>query len=274
MATTERRKPVTKRPTSGRVSQTQGWFRRNWRPLVSVVVLLILWQIIGSQLNPIFLSTPVLVGHAFWELTVSGELLRNFVITVQIFIAGLALATVVGIPLGLIAGRYTVVSQHSDIVIRTFYSLPTIALFPLFIVWFGINEGFRLALVFFSGVFPLIITSQAGVRSVDPVLIDVARIAGANERDVFLKIVVPSVLAFIAAGFKLAIGRAIITTVAMELLTSIRGLGGMMSLYGNNFQTAKYFAPLIATTALSFAAFWFGDRLERRFSKWRPTALN
>jgi NitT/TauT family transport system permease protein len=173
----------------------------------------------------------------------------------------------------LLAGRYPAVARHTDPIIRLFYSIPSIALFPIFLVWFGLDEGFRLALVFFSAVFPMIITAQAGVTSVDPVLVDLARVSKATERGILMKIVVPSVLVYIAAGFKVAIGRAIVTTVGIEILTSIRGLGGMVSTYGYSFQTAKYFAPLIATSILSFAAYYVGDRLEKRFSKWRPISV-
>lgn len=274
MAVAEGRKlSVQQRSIADGAAGIGRYFRRSYHPFVTIAVILALWQVIGSNLNPIFLSTPHRVAMALWELTSSGELPKNLWLTVRVFIVGLAAAVAIGVPAGLVAGRYSLVSKHTDVAVRTFYSLPSIALFPLFIVWFGIGVEFRLALVFFSGVFPLIITTQAGVKSVDPVLVDVARISGANERQIFLKIVTPSVVAFIAAGFKLSIGRAIVTTVAIEMLTSAVGLGGMMAIYGNYFQTAKYFAPLIAVAALSLLAYWFGDRIERHFSKWRPASL-
>jgi NitT/TauT family transport system permease protein len=252
----------------------ESWIRRNWRPITSILTLLLVWQIVGSMLDPIFLSTPIRVGQAFWGLLLNGELVTHLLITLQTFAVGLILGVVVGVPFGLLAGRYQAIALHSDPIIRLFYSLPNLALFPLFLIWFGIGDTFRLAMVFFSAVIPMIMTTQAGVVSVDPVLLDVARIARTSERQVFLKIVLPSTLPYIAAGFRLAIGRAMTTAIVVEFLTGINGLGGRMSLYGNTFQTDRYFAPLVATSMLAFTVYYFGDRLESRFSKWRPRALN
>jgi len=162
------------------------------------------------------------------------------------------------------------VSSLTDVPVRIFYTLPTIALFPLFIVWFGVGTGFRLAIVFLSGVFAIWINVQTGVRSVDPVLIEVARVFGAKEREVFVKMILPATVPFIAAGFKLAIGRAMVTTIAVELLSSVQGLGGLMSFYGNSFKYAEYFAPLVVVAVFSLIVFEIGDRVERHFSRWRP----
>src|SRR5262245_13499370 len=106
--------------------QTAARLGRLRYPLVSIGVILLLWQIIGGILPPIFLSTPPAVARALVQLIGSGELLRNLWLTLTTFVIGLALPTIVGIPAGLIAGRYQAVSNYTELPIRIFYSLPTI----------------------------------------------------------------------------------------------------------------------------------------------------
>jgi NitT/TauT family transport system permease protein len=264
-----------KRPPVGAASGLRAageFIRRHHYPFVTIAVILVLWQIIGGSLNPIFLSTPQRVAGAFVQLMASGELLRNFWQTLSTFSLGVLLAMVVGVPCGLLAGRYRAVGNYTEAAIRIFYALPVIALFPLFIVWFGVANEFRLAIVFLAGVFPVWINAQAGVKSIDATLIEVARVFGAREREILTKIIAPATIPFVAAGFKLAIGRAMVTTIAVELLTSTKGLGGMMGFYGNSFKTAEYFAPLILVALFSLLAFEVGERVERHYSRWRPSA--
>ncbi len=248
------------------------WSSLQWKvyPWLSILVVLALWQFAGSHLNPIFLSTPTKTFAAFAAQLRSGEMLRNFEETAGTFLVGLAASLVVGAPLGIVMGRYRVAESLLEIVVRILYSVPSIALFPLFILAFGINDTMRAVVVFLACVLQIAINAQAGVKSVEGALIDVARVFGGNEREIFLKIILPGTVPFLASGFKIAIGRAIVTTVAVEMITSQSGLGGMMSYYSNQLLTAQYEAPLIATVLLSLFVYWLGDIVERRFSAWRP----
>jgi NitT/TauT family transport system permease protein len=197
----------------------------------------------------------------------------NAWLTIYTFLLGLAISMVAGIPLGLLFGRYRGLRRYSEIAVRMFYSTPAIAMYPLFILWFGVGIQFRLALTVFAGVFPVIINAQAGVQSVDALLLEVATVFSAKEREIFTKIVVPASVPFIAAGFKLAIGRAIVTVVSIELLSSQQGLGGLMGLYASQFRTDYYFAPLIIVIVISLIAYIAGDWVEQYFSRWRPSPL-
>jgi ABC-type nitrate/sulfonate/bicarbonate transport system permease component len=248
------------------------WSSLQWKvyPWLSIAVILIVWQLVGSHLNPIFLSTPTKTSVALVHQLRDGELPGNFRQTALTFLVGLGSAFIVGAPLGILMGRYRVVESLLEIVVRILYSVPAIALFPLFILAFGINDAMRAVVVFLSSVFPIAINAQSGVKSVESALIDVARVFGGREREIFVKIMLPGTVPFLAGGFKIAIGRAIVTTVAVEMITSSTGLGGMMAYYSNQLLTAQYESPLIATVLLSLFLYWLGDLVERRFSAWRP----
>lgn len=239
-------------------------------PWISVVLLLVLWQVVGASINPIFLSTPTKVAGAMGDMVRSHELLTNTWVTLWTFMIGLALGLVLGAPLGIFLGRTPAAAALIDVQVRILYSVPVIALFPLFILWFGLGVKLRLVSIFLSAVLPIVINAESGVRSVDPGLVELARVYGARRSEIFRKIVTPATVPFLASGFKIAIGRTIVTTIGIELLTSQEGLGGLMAYYGNQLQTAQYFAPLVVAAVLSLLMYWAGDLVERRFSAWRP----
>jgi NitT/TauT family transport system permease protein len=244
-------------------------------PIASVAALLVVWQIVGSHINPIFLSTPVKVGQAVGSLSEHssvGTLWTNAFLTVWTFLAGLLAGMVLGTPLGIAMGRYQRLARLLDVQVRIAYSIPVIALFPLFILWFGTGIPLRMPVIFLSAFLPAIINAEAGVVSVDTTLIEVGRVFGATEWELFRKIIVPGTAPFIAAGFQQAIGRALVTTVGVELLTSQTGLGGLMAYYGNQLATPDYFAPLVVVAVAGLLVYWLGDVVERRFASWRPKA--
>lgn len=250
------------------------WSSLQWKvyPWLSVLAVLIVWQIVGSRLNPIFISTPTRVFDALVTMLKDGEMADNLRQTALTFLAGLGFGLVVGAPLGILMGRYRAVDSALEIIVRILYSVPAIALFPLFILAFGISDTMRVVIVFLASVLPIAMNAQAGVRSVEGALIDVAKVFGGTESELFRKIILPGTVPFLAGGFKIAIGRAIVTTVALEMITSKGGLGGLMSYYSNQLLTAQYEAPLIIVVILSLLVYWLGDRVETHFSAWRPDA--
>jgi ABC-type nitrate/sulfonate/bicarbonate transport system permease component len=135
-------------------------------------------------------------------------------------------------------------------------------------LWFGVGIPFRLVVIVLAALLPAAIAAEAGVMSVDPGYLEVGAVFGATEREMLRKIIIPATVPFIATGFKIAIGRTIVTTVAVELLTSNNGLGGLLSFYGNQLQTASYFVPLVLVVVLALIVYWAGDLVERRFSSW------
>lgn len=239
-------------------------------PWISIFVILLLWQVVGARLNPVLLSTPTAAMSSFVDQLKTGELITAFGQTAFTFLIALAAGVVVGAPLGILMGRSRAIESALEIVVRILYSLPAVALFPLFILAFGFGDAMKIIVVFLACVLPIAMNAQAGVKNVESALIDVARVFGGTERELFTKIILPGTVPFLAGGFKIAIGRAIVTTVAVEMITTGGGLGGMMSYYSNQLLTAQYEAPLIATVLLSLAVYALGDAVERRFSSWKP----
>jgi NitT/TauT family transport system permease protein len=189
----------------------------------------------------------------------------------QALVAGLALANVLGTLLGLLMGRYRFVDQVLDVQINALYATPNVALIPLLILWFGLGLIAKVVIIFLAAFFPIIVNTYAGVRNVSRGLIEVAQAEGANEAQIFTKIVLPASLPFITTGVRLAMGRAVVGMVVAQLFTAISGLGGAIIVYGNAFRTDKLFVIIIVLALLGVALTESVRWLETRLAPWKET---
>jgi NitT/TauT family transport system permease protein len=178
---------------------------------------------------------------------------------------GISLA---GIPLGLLIGLSKRVQTAMEPINSAMYALPHISLVPLAIVWFGLGITSKAFIVFISAFFLIMINVTAGVATIGRELRDVPFTFGASRWRMFWTLIVPGSVPFIMVALQLAIGRALVGVVAAELFASNKGLGYLLSIFGNNFETANLFV-IIATFALVGAIMSvLVGFLARRFEKW------
>jgi len=239
--------------------------------LVSVVVTLVVWEWYGRGVDPVFLSYPTAIVAAVPAMIVSGELPKAFGSSVLALSIGLTAAIGLGTLLGLIMGRYRFVDQLLDVQINALYATPNVALIPLLILWFGLGLLSKVVIIFLAAFFPIIVNTYSGVRNVGRGLVEVALAEGANEAQIFTKIVIPASLPFIATGIRLAMGRAVVGMVVAELFTAVAGLGGAIIAYGNAFKTDKLFVIIIVLALLGLFLTESVRRLERWLAPWKET---
>ncbi len=237
--------------------------------LVSVVVVVALWEIFGRGVNPLFASYPSAIFSEAVRLAASGRLEGAFFDSMQPLIAGYLLAVALGIPLGLVVGRYRWAEYGIGIYVTAFYSIPLVALIPLFVLWFGLGFAVKVAIIFVLSIFPITINTWAGVKAVPKTLIEVGTSFVASDMTILWKIIVPATLPYIVAGLRLAVGRAIIAMVVAEFFTAISGLGGIILKAGDDFDTARMFVPVFILMALGVGLTALVDWLERRLAPWR-----
>ena len=249
--------------------RTTFWLEKNTLRVISVLVLLVAWQIGGMTTEEYILPTPVQVAISWWKLTLSGELIVAAGASVFVFVLGFALALVTGIPLGIATGLSRPLGHFFDTYITIFWSTPSIALLPLLVVWFGLTLETKLALVFLSAFWPLVINTQVGIQNVDKSYQEVATAFGATRYEILRHVLFPAAIPYLVAGMRIAIGRAIIGVIVAELFTSVTGLGARMTYYSNFFQVANYFAALMMFVVFSVATTEAVRIIENRFSKWR-----
>lgn len=246
-------------------SRSRTWIVR----LVSIVVVLGAWEILGRQINPLFMSYPSAIARASVALVASGELLEALKSSMLTLLTGFVTASLIGILGGLLIGRYRYVDAATDWIVNALYATPLIAIIPLVILWFGLGDAAKLFIVTILAVFPVLINTASGVRNVPSALIDVGAAFAANERQVFMKIILPAVLPYIMTGLRLGIGRAIIGMVAAEFFTAITGLGALIVKYGNQYDTASMFVPILILMLLGVSLTTLVRRVEEMFAPWR-----
>jgi len=245
------------------------------KPLVVKAVTLVIvlggWEIAGNYVNPLFLSSPSTIALAFVDLMRSGELPSAIANSLLSFSLGVSFAIVVGIAIGVVMGRIRMAEWVLEPYVNALYSTPSIALIPLFILWFGVGLVSKVIIIFTLSVFIVVINTFSGVKNLSQSVIDIGAAFGASERQIFWKVVLPAALPFIMTGLRLAVGRAVLAMIVAEFFTSIVGLGGMIVKYGNFFETAKMFVPIIVVSLLGVGFVELIKYIERKLAPWKET---
>jgi NitT/TauT family transport system permease protein len=237
----------------------------------SVVVVIALWEIFGRQINPLFLSYPSAIGRAFLQIVVTGEFQRSALGSLHVFAVGLSAALVLGIAIGLLMGRYRLAEYLLDPYVYAFDATPRVALIPLLLLWFGLGNSSKIAVVFLSGLFPVLMNTFSGVRTVSAQLVEVGRAYGAGEGKLFTKVILPAALPFIMAGIRLAVGRALIGIITAEMFTAVTGMGALLVRYSSALATDKFFVPVILLALLGVILSNIIEKLQKRLAPWKET---
>ena len=204
------------------------------------------------------------VGLDTWNATIAVNLTGAFLV-------GYGLAIVIGVPLGLLMGWYSRVNAILEPFVSALYATPRIALLPLVMIWFGIGLASKVAIVFLGAVFPILVNTITGVRTIDADFIKVARSYGATDRQMFLTVVLPSSVPMLLTGLRLGLGHALVGIVVGEMYGATQGLGYLIAVAGARFQTDRVMVGIILIAGLGVALTELLRAIERRFERWRPT---
>ncbi len=234
----------------------------------SILLVLVLWEFFGRDVNPIIFTYPTAILSAFGVLIGNGELWKYLSDSLAVLAYGLSLGTVVGIVLGLVMGRSRWVEVVLEPLLYAFNSMPLIALLPLLVMWFGIGVAGKAATVFLFTFFPLVVNTFQGVKNVDPRLLEVARSFRTDERELWADVILPSALPFIVTGFRLAISRGLVAMVAADLQTALTGVGYMIVRYANMYRMDMTFVPVITLSIIALVLVQGLRVVERRIQPW------
>ena len=237
---------------------------------LSIVGGLLFWELLSRVVvaNALFLASPSQIAVAIYSLALSGQLGHHIAISGAEFIIGYVIASVIGIGLGLAMASSERAKQALQPWISGLYATPTIALAPLFILWFGIGIWSKVLVVVFLVLFPVTINTEAGLRTTSERLIEMLRSFGATRRQIFFKVSLPSALPFILAGLKLGIGRGLIAVVVAELFGSRAGLVRLISQSADAFNMPELFAGVIVLAVAGIVMTAGFSWIERRLVPW------
>ncbi|CAN7142690.1 ABC transporter permease subunit [Phenylobacterium sp. LjRoot225] len=246
------------------------WREARW---LSPVALLLLWEL-GSRtgvIPPRILAAPSAVAETFLQMTVSGELPGNLAVSLARAATGLALGLLFGVTFALIAGLTRTGETAVDPLMQIKRTIPVVALTPLFIVWFGIGETAKVALIAVATVVPIYLNLFAGIRGVDPRLIEAGRSFGLSQRELIVHVILPGALPSFLVGLRYSTGIALLMLVVAEQINASAGLGHLINNARDFMRTDVIVVCLVVYAFLGLAGDLVVRALEARALAWRPS---
>lgn len=258
-------------PSSTRRSRVPRWPRRATGP----ILLLVLWQLLSSTgaLTSDVLASPSRIAQVAGDLIGDGSLLSAMGTSLQRVAAGLTLGTVVGTGLALVSGLFQIGEDLVDAPVQMLRTVPFVGLIPLFIIWFGIGETPKVAIITLGVTFPLYLNVYAGIRGVDAQLIEAGESLGLSRWGLVRHVVLPGALPGALTGLRYALGIAWLALVFAEQVNADSGIGFLMVQARDFLRTDVIVVCLIVYAFLGLLADFIVRSLERLLLQWRPTFM-
>jgi NitT/TauT family transport system permease protein len=262
--------PAQAPPWEGLVRALEPLYRTSGRGTLSILGGLAIWEFFSRVVvnNALFLAAPTQIIGAIVDLAETGELQHHMAISGIEFIIGYVIACFLGIALGVGMAGSATIKQMAQPWVSGLYATPTIALAPLFILWFGIGIWSKVIVVVTLVLFPVTINTEAGLRQTSERLAEMLRSFGASRQQIFWKLSLPSATPFMLAGLKIGIGRGLIGVVVAELFGSRAGLGRLISQSADSFNMPELFAGVVVLAGAGIVMTAGFSWLEGRLVPW------
>ncbi len=238
---------------------------------IGIVLFLALWEALPRLgiVSDAYLSPPSAVLASIWQLIDKGQLWKHVAASLQRSLWGLVLASTTGVVLGLLIGSFKRLAAIVDPVLQLFRQTSAFALFPVFILFLGIGELSKVAIIFWASFWPVLLSTVSGVKQVDRLLVNSALSMGASRRFIFFKVVLPASLPSIFTGVRLAGAYSITALVAAEMIGAHSGLGFLTLNSQETFQIPTMYAGILLLAVLGLLLNYLLALLERHLLRWR-----
>jgi NitT/TauT family transport system permease protein len=251
-------------------------FFDDWRRLIlgiiAITLFFLFWEALLTwfiPLNKFIISKPSLIFLGLFRDIESGLIWRDLLVSGKPLFFGFGAAIVVGVPVGVVMGWRVRVGYSLDPLLTALYASPLVAIAPLVIIFFGVGVSGKAILIFVLCVFPFVFNSYSGVRAVDRLLIDTVRAFGGGELALYRIVLVPTVLPFVVAGARYAIGRGLIGVLVGEFFAASEGVGYRIAWYGDMYVLDRMFGYILMLMVIA-VIFTEGIRwAERTAFPWR-----
>lgn len=241
-------------------------------PWALPLAILVSWEIAARTglVNARLLPAPSTIALAFWRLTLDGTLLHHTLASAQRAAIGLLIGGGLGFAAGLLTGLWRPAETLLDTTIQMVRNVPHLALIPLVILWFGIDETAKIFLVSIGVFFPIYINTFHGVRTVDPQVVEMAKVYGLDRRALLSRIILPGALPSILVGLRYALGFMWLTLIVAETISAAEGLGYMTMNAREFLQTDIVILGILVYALLGKVADSATRLIERRVLQWHP----
>lgn len=239
-----------------------------------VLGFLTIWEAAArfGTINASIFPAPDQIAQAMWKGLTSGTLRADIAISLQRSGTAFALAVLSGIPLGLIMGRFRPIESALDPILQLFRQTSALALYPVFILIFGLGETSKVFVIFWATFFPILLATIGGVKEVDRKLIEMARTYGASEATIFRRVILPASVPQIFVGLRLSATTALLLLIAAEMIGANKGLGFTVLNAQYNFEIPTMFAAIFLLAFLGLAANALLVRLQAKLCRWSDAA--
>jgi NitT/TauT family transport system permease protein len=239
---------------------------------LSLLIGAAIWELAGRALQLNFLPPLSRVLSAVLDLIASGQIASNLAASLVSLVVGYGLAVAGGVTLGLLLGRYRWAEFVAAPYINAFLATPKLVFVPILYSLFGLGRGVQVAVIFLNAFFVIVVNTVAGIRNVDASFVEMARVYGANEGQLFRKVLLPGALPLTMAGLRLGMGRAVKGMISGEMIVTFFGLGALLRKYGTRFDSAGVFAILLVVVGVALLCTLLVQAIERRVTAWMEPA--
>lgn len=242
----------------------------------AIFVFLLLWQILPTigLVNQIFIPTPTTIAAEMWQLTVTGVLPLFTAVSLYRVLVGFGLALLVALPLGfLLGGFFRNFEKAVDPLLQVLGQANPFTLFPVFIVFLGIGELSKIAIIFWVTQWPVLFNTVTGIKNVDPVLVKVGRTAGLGQFDIFRKILIPASLPTVFTGIRMGAVFAFFMLIGAEMIGATSGLGFMIMQAQMVMNIPKMWAGIVTVALLGLVINYVILLIEKRLTSWKEETI-
>jgi NitT/TauT family transport system permease protein len=242
-----------------------------WVSLTSFIIILFVWEFVSRRewIPPLFLPAPSAILLEGWGMLKTGLIFKHVLASLSRILLGFIMACIVGVAVGILIGFFSIPEAVGNPLIAATFPIPKIAILPLLILWLGIGEPSKVAVIALGVFFPMVINVYTGVKNVDPILIKAALSLGSNRWRIIRKVILPGILPMVLAGMKLGIGIALLLVVAAEMVAADAGIGFMILTAADLMETKKLMVGLITLSFLGLFFNWLFQKLEHLFIPWK-----
>ncbi|MBL1111331.1 ABC transporter permease [Streptomyces sp. 110] len=248
-----------------------GLLLRALTKVAAIAALLAVWEIAprAGLVDRTFLPPFNEVARAWWELLADGQLTDNAEASLVRSFSGFGLAVAIGVPLGLLIGRYRLVADLLGPLLEVLRNTAALALLPVFVLLLGIGETSKVSIVLYACTWPILLNTISAVRNVDPTLLKLAKSMDLSALRLFQKVILPASVPTVFTGIRLAGASSILVLVAAEMVGAKEGLGYLINASQYNFAIPQMYAGILTISAIGVAFNQLLVSVERRLSSWR-----
>ncbi|MDR0615635.1 MAG: ABC transporter permease [Synergistaceae bacterium] len=242
-------------------------FRCTWLVLGFFAV----WEIVprAGLVSPLLLPPFSQVIASLFEIIYTGQLFVDLSASLKRSLLGFFLSVLVGIPLGFLTGWYKKFEQYTDLLSQGFRNTSTFALMPIFLLFFGLGETSKIAIVFWGSVWGILINTTSGVKTIDPIYVKAAKSLGLSDFDMFVKVILPASVPAIVSGMRVSAKTAFMVIIAAEMMGAKSGIGFYIQNAQYNFMIPEMYAGILVLSVLGVTLNYSLILLEKKATSWR-----